>query len=119
MDEITIYEKPTCSKCRAAIGLLDQNGVPYQKVRYHDAPLTKKKLGSLIRKLGITPRELLRTEDPAYRALALKPDMLSDDAVIALMLEHPDLIQRPILERGDRAIIGRPTERVTAFLKEA
>lgn len=118
MDEITIYEKSTCSKCRAAIGLLDQNGVPYQKVRYHDAPLTKKKLVSLVRKLGITPHELLRKEDPAYRALALKPDALSDDAAIELMLEHPDLIQRPILERGDRAIIGRPTECITAFLKE-
>lgn len=118
MEEIVIYEKPTCSKCRVAIQILSERGIPFRTVRYHDAPLTKKKLAELVRKMGIAPKELLRKEDPAYRALAIRPDTLSDTQTIALMIEHPDLMQRPILERGDRAILGRPTERVSAFLNE-
>jgi arsenate reductase len=119
MEEITVYEKPTCSKCRIALQMLNDEGVPYRRVRYHDAPLTRKKLTGLIKKIGITPRELLRREDPVYRELKLKPETLSDAQIVALMIEHPDLMQRPILERGNRAIIGRPSERVFEFLKEA
>jgi len=118
MDEITIYEKPTCSKCRVAIQIVDEHGVPYRDVRYHDEPLSKKKLAELIRKIGIAPRELLRKEDPVYKKLQFKPDELTDAKIIELMIEYPDLMQRPILERGERAIVGRPSARVLEFLKE-
>jgi arsenate reductase len=119
MKEVIVYEKPTCSKCRTAMHMLDEHGVPYRTVRYHDAPLTKAKLAALIRKLGITPVELLRTEDPVYKSLGLKSEVLTGTQVIGLMIKYPDLMQRPILERGDRAIIGRPSERVLEFLQEA
>lgn len=118
MEEIVIYEKPTCSKCRIAIKMLDEHGSPYRKVRYHDAPLTKKKLSSLIKKIGIAPKELLRKEDPLYKKLQVKSEDLTDTKSIELMLEYPDLMQRPILERGEKAIIGRPSERVLEFLQE-
>lgn len=118
MDEIVIYEKSTCSKCRVAIQILNEHGAPYRTVVYHDAPLTKEKLTELVGKIGITPRELLRTNEPLYRELHLRTTDMSDEEIIAAMVEHPDLIQRPILERGDRAIIGRPSERITEFLKE-
>lgn len=117
MEEIVIYEKPTCSKCRVALHMLDADGVPYRTVRYHDTPLTPKKLRELLRKLGISAKELLRTEDPLFRALALSRKDLSEADAIGLMLAHPDLMQRPILERGDRAIVGRPSERITEFLR--
>jgi arsenate reductase (glutaredoxin) len=118
MEEIIIYEKPTCSKCRIALRMLDEHGVPYRDVRYHDAPITKKKLAELVKKIGITPAELLRKEDPVYKKLHVKPETLKDAEIIELMITHPDLMQRPILERGDRAILGRPSERVLEFLQE-
>ena len=118
MEEIIIYEKPTCSKCRTAHTMLDESGLPYRTVRYHDAPLTARKLEELIRKIGIAPKELMRREDPQFRALKLDLKRMSDADAIRLMVTYPDLMQRPILERGDRAIVGRPSERVAAFLSE-
>lgn len=119
MEEVIIYEKPTCSKCRVAIQILNEYGVPYREVKYHDAPLTKAKLVELIKKIGIEPRELLRTNEDLYRELHLGKKELSNEKIIELMIQHPDLMQRPILERGDKAIIGRPSERITEFLNEA
>ena len=67
--------------------------------------------------MGIKPRELLRTSEPIYRELGLGKKDFSDAEIIALMAKHPDLIQRPIVERGDRAVLGRPTENVKALLR--
>ena len=78
--------------------------------------MTKKKLTELIRKMKISPRELLRTSEPIYRELGLGKGEFSDAELIALMVEHSDLIQRPIVERGDRAVLGRPTENVKELL---
>jgi arsenate reductase (glutaredoxin) len=66
--------------------------------------------------MGLRPRELLRTSESIYRELGLGQKELSDDEIIALMIEHPDLIQRPIVERGDRAVLGRPIEHVKELL---
>ncbi len=66
--------------------------------------------------MGISPRELLRTGEPVYKELGLARRELSDDEIIRLMAEHPDLIQRPIVERGERAVLGRPTERIKELL---
>jgi arsenate reductase (glutaredoxin) len=118
MDEIVIYEKATCSTCRAADKLLDENGVVYRRVRYHDTPLTAEKLRELIAKMGTKPHELLRKNESLYKSLEPKPADADDEAVIELMLKHPDLMQRPILERGERAILGRPVERLLEFLNQ-
>lgn len=119
MDEIIIYEKSTCSKCRIALEVLDEYGTAYRRVRYYDMPLTNKKLAELIRKIGIAPRELLRKEDPIFPTLKIKLERLDDAEIISLMIEHPDLMQRPILERGEDAIVGRPSERILKFLKRS
>jgi arsenate reductase len=66
--------------------------------------------------MGISPRELLRTSEPVYREVGLAKGEFTDAEIISLMVEHPDLIQRPIVERGDRAVLGRPTERVKELL---
>ena len=113
---ITVYEKPTCTKCRELDKLLRESGVDFEKVNYYIEPLTEKKLGDLIKKMGINPRELLRTSETIYRELELGKKDFSDDQIIALMVEHPDLIQRPIVERGDRVVLGRPVENVKALL---
>jgi arsenate reductase (glutaredoxin) len=96
--------------------LLRASGVPFEKVNYYVEPLSKKKLTELIRKLNMKPRELLRKSEATYKDLGLAEDKFSDSELIGLMVEHPELLQRPIVERGDRAVLGRPTENVKALL---
>jgi arsenate reductase len=96
--------------------LLRESGVSFEKVNYYVQPLTRKKLTELIRKLKLKPRELLRKSEPIYKELGLAEDKFSDSELIGLMIEHPDLLQRPIVERGDRAVLGRPTENVKELL---
>ena len=85
-------------------------------MNYYVAPLSKKKLTELVRKLNLKPRDLLRKSEAIYKELGLGERELSDSEVIALMVEHPDLLQRPIVERGDRAVLGRPVENVKELL---
>ena len=96
--------------------LLRESGVDFEKVNYYVQPLTKKKLLELIGKMNISPRELLRTSEPIYRELGLAKGEFSNSEIIDLMIKHPDLIQRPIVERGNRAVLGRPTENVRQLL---
>jgi arsenate reductase len=96
--------------------LLRESGVDFEKVNYYIEPLNEKKLRDLIKKMGIKPRELLRSSESIYRELEIGKKNFSDDEIISLMVEHPDLIQRPIVERGARAVLGRPVENVKALL---
>ena len=96
--------------------LLRESGVDFEKVNYYIEPLSKKKLKELIGKMGISARDLLRTSEQIYRELGLAKKQLSDDELIDVMIKHPDLIQRPIVERGKRAVLGRPVENVKALL---
>ena len=96
--------------------LLRESGVSFEKVNYYIQPLTRKKLTELLRKMNLKPRDLLRKSEPIYKELGLAEDKFSDNELIALMIEHPDLLQRPIVERGDRAVLGRPTENVKELL---
>ena len=96
--------------------LLRESGVSFEKVNYYVEPLSRKKLTELIRKMNLKPRDLLRKSEAVYKELGLAEDKFSDSELIALMIEHPDLIQRPIVERGDRAVLGRPTENVKELL---
>ena len=116
-DNITVYEKPTCTKCREMDRFLRESSLDFTKINYYLEPFSEKKLKELIKKMGIKPRELLRTSESIYRALGLGKKELSDNEIISLMVKHPDLIQRPIVERGDRAVLGRPTENVKALLR--
>ncbi|MDT7690024.1 MAG: hypothetical protein QOJ70_986 [Acidobacteriota bacterium] len=115
-DRITVYEKPTCTKCREADRLLRESGIDFEKVNYYIEPIGEEKLRELIGKMDIRPRELLRTSEAVYKELDLAKRELSDDEIIRLMVEHPDLIQRPIVERGSRAVLGRPTEKIKELL---
>ena|SRR5205085_1253080 len=96
--------------------LLRESGAPFEKINYYVEPLSKKKLTDLVRKLNLGPRDLLRKSEPVYKQLGLANDEFSDSELIALMVEHPDLLQRPIVERGDRAVLGRPVENVKELL---
>ena len=117
-EKITVYEKPTCTKCRELDRLLRESDIAFEKVNYYLEPLSEKKLRELIAKMGIKPRDLLRSSEAVYRELGLGKQDFSDDEIISLMTKHPDLIQRPIVERGDRAVLGRPVENVKELLEE-
>lgn len=114
--KITIYQKSTCSTCRQVHAALRDSGVDFDAVDYYMDPIPKAKLQELIDKMEITPRQLLRTKEEAYRLLGLDDPAVSDDRIVDAMATHPDLIQRPIVERGDRAILARPAERLKEIL---
>jgi arsenate reductase len=113
---IVIYQKPTCTTCRKVYEALKESGVDFEAVDYYTDPLPKAKLKELLRKMGLSPRELLRTKDPIYKTLKIAERDLTEAEIIDLMAANPDLIQRPIVERGARAILARPAERIQPFL---
>lgn len=116
-EKIIVYERPTCSKCREADKLLRENGADFEKINYYVQPISEKKLKELITKMKISPRDLLRTTESIYRELKLAKSEHSDDELIKLMVKHPDLMQRPIIEKGAKAVLGRPTSNIQAILK--
>lgn len=113
MSQITVYEKPTCTTCRKVVKAFSDQGIDFQKVNYYTEPFNKTLLKSLLKKMKMKPAELLRTKDDAYKKLKSKIDNLSEEEIIDLMIKNPDLIQRPIVEKGNRAILARPPERIS------
>lgn len=115
---LTVYEKPTCTTCRALAVLLAEHGIDFERVDYHVTGLTEEEIRDLLDKTGGGPRELLRTREPMVRRLGLDdPSRHTDEELIALMHRHPALVQRPIVVRGDRAVLARPVERVLELLE--
>ena len=116
MTDLTLYHNPRCSKSRGALELLEARGVQPNVVRYLETPPSASELESLLGKLGITARDLLRTGEDEYKTLGLSDTSLSEAQLIDAMVKHPKLIERPILIAGDKAVIGRPPEKVLELL---
>ncbi|MCP9446576.1 MAG: arsenate reductase (glutaredoxin) [Nitrospira sp.] len=116
MAKITIYHKPTCSTCREAIRLLKDSGESFTAINYYEQPFDKKQLKALLNKAGLSPKDVLRTKEDVYKELGLAKNTLTDDELIELMVKHPDLIQRPLVEKGDEAILARPAESIKKLL---
>jgi len=116
MSDITIYQKPTCSTCRQAVQLLKESGKPFTAINYYEQPFTKSQLKALLKKAKLTPKDVLRTKEDVYKDLGLAKKALSDDELVDLMIKHPDLIQRPIVEKGEKALMARPAETLKAIL---
>jgi arsenate reductase (glutaredoxin) len=115
-DKITVYQKPTCSKCRETMGILKDRGVEFEAINYYETPVTREELQGLLDKLGLSPRQLLRKGEEVFRALHLNESQISDEGLIDLMVQYPDLMQRPIVVRGDKAVLARPAENVCELL---
>ena len=115
-NKITVYQKPTCTTCREVYTALKESGVDFEAVNYYLKPIPKSKLKELLRKMGMKAEELLRKKEPVYKELKLDEKKLSEDEVVDLMVKHPDLLQRPIVEKGNRAILARPAERIKEIL---
>ncbi len=111
-----VYEKSTCTTCRQLAAVLEEEGVEFDRVDFHVEPLSEDELRSLVRKTGRPARELFRTREPVYRELALGDREIGDEEAIKLIAEHPELLQRPVVEQGERAVLARPVERVRELL---
>jgi arsenate reductase (glutaredoxin) len=118
MERVTVYEKRTCTTCRNLSELLTEQGIDFDRVDYHVEPLPADRIRELLRKAQMRPRDALRTKEPLVAELDLERDDLPDEELIELMAEHPALLQRPIVEVGDRAVLARPVERVLELLDE-
>ncbi|MDP3844937.1 MAG: arsenate reductase (glutaredoxin) [Pseudomonas sp.] len=116
MTDLTLYHNPSCSKSRGALEILEARGLSPKVVRYLDTPPSAAELQALLVKLGLPARQLLRTGEEAYKSLNLADASLSETQLIAAMVAQPKLIERPILIAGERAIIGRPPERILELL---
>ncbi|MFK3775556.1 arsenate reductase (glutaredoxin) [Pseudomonas sp. NPDC089406] len=116
MTELTLYHNPRCSKSRGALELLEARGLTPNVVRYLETPPTAATLEQLLGKLGIGARQLLRSGEDEYKALNLADPALTDAQLIEAMVQHPKLIERPILVAGDKAVVGRPPEKVLEIL---
>ena len=112
----TIYHNPRCSKSRQTLALLEERGISPRVVDYLKTPPSAAELKAILKKLGLRPRDLMRKGEPLYAELGLKDRDLDDDALIALMVANPLLIERPIVVSGGKAAIGRPPESVLEIL---
>lgn len=113
---VTILHNPRCSKSRQALALLNDKGVEPQIVEYLETPPSAEELKVILEKLGLGPRDIIRKGEKIFKQLELGDASLSDTALITAMVEHPILIERPIVVNGEKAALGRPPENVLTIL---
>lgn len=113
---VRIYHNSRCSKSRGTLELLQARGIEPEVVNYLDTPPSVGELKALLRLLGLTPRQLLRTGEAEYAQLGLADPTVGDEAILQAMTTHPKLIERPIVVADGKAAIGRPPEAVLAIL---
>ncbi len=115
MNTITIWHNPRCSKSREALQILQESNSKIEVVKYLQSNPSKKEIQEILRKLDLSARELMREKEDIYKELNLKNE-LDEEKLIEAMVEYPKLIERPVLIKGDKAIIGRPTSKIAEFL---
>ena len=113
---ISIYHNPRCSKSRQALALMEASDVPLNVILYLDTPPSFEDLVGILRKLGITARELLRKTESAYKENNLSDNTKTESELIETMVSYPKLIERPIIINGNKAVIGRPPEVVLEII---
>ncbi len=111
MSTYTIWHNPRCSKSRQTMGILEENGIEANVVKYLDDTQSVEAIKEVLKKLKLSARELMRTKEDLYKSLGLKDEM-DEDKLIEAMAEYPKLIERPIVIKGDKAVLGRPPEKV-------
>jgi arsenate reductase (glutaredoxin) len=113
---VVIFHNPKCSKSRAVLALIEARGIAPQVVEYLKTPPSAAELDDILRRLKLEPRELMRRKEPEYKQAGLDNPALSRGALIRAMVEHPRLIERPIVLNGREAALGRPPEAVLKIL---
>lgn len=115
-EKVTIFHNPRCSKSRGALQILRGEGIEPEVVEYLQMPPSTKDLAHILEILGCEPRDLMRKGEKEYKDLHLDDPKLTATQLVEAMVEHPILIERPIVVRGNRAVVGRPPERVRELL---
>ena len=115
--KISIYHNPRWSKSRESVKILDELGHEYEVIDYINHPPSKNELRFLSNKMGVRAKNFIRNRESIFKELGLMDHMENDDLLFEKMSENPKLIERPIIVKGDRAIIGRPPEKINEFLK--
>ncbi len=115
MSSYTIWHNPRCSKSRQTLGILEEKGAQTDVVKYLEDTPSVEEIKEVLKKLNISARELMRTKEDEYKALGLKDEM-DEQKLIEAMASHPKLIERPVVIRGDKAVLGRPPEKVLELL---
>lgn len=110
-NKVTVYEKPTCTTCRVVKKHLADSNIDFEAINYFEQPLTAEALKKLLKSAGLKPSECLRTKEDAYKKYVSGKD-LSDDQLLGAMVAHPELIQRPIVVKGGKAVLARPIEKL-------
>lgn len=113
---VVIYHNPRCSKSRQTLKLLQERGIEPEVIEYLKTPPSAETLRSILARLDMTPRQLLRRGEAIYKELGLKDENLTDEQLIEAMVQHPKLIERPIVLANGKAALGRPPENVLAIL---
>ncbi len=115
-EEIVIWHNPRCSKSREALKLLEQEGIEPQVYRYLDERPSKEQIKEVLKFLGLKPRDIMRTKEAIYKELGLK-DLDDEQKLIEAMAEYPKLIERPIVIKEGKAVLGRPPQKVLELIK--
>jgi arsenate reductase len=116
--KITVYEKPTCTTCRNLANLFKENGIDYEKINYFIEPLTEVKLRDLLKKANLSPFDVVRKNEEIYKKLNIS-EVKDSDELIKLIVENPGILQRPIVEVGDKAVLARPIEKAIDLINSA
>ncbi|MEI7751863.1 MAG: ArsC/Spx/MgsR family protein [Candidatus Omnitrophota bacterium] len=116
MADITIYQKPTCTTCKEVYQILKETNTDFDAIDYFTDPIPKAKLKELIQKIGLPVEELIRKKDQLFGDLRLGEKQLTEGQWLDLLAIYPDLLQRPIVEKGDKAIVARPARKIREFL---
>jgi arsenate reductase len=116
MPDITIYHKPTCSTCRQVIKLIEESGQHFTAINYYENPFSKSTLKEILKKAGLKPSDIIRKKEDIYKKLHLHQSTVTDEELLDMMINHPDLIQRPLVQKGNQAILARPPETIGKLL---
>jgi arsenate reductase len=112
MKKVKVYEKPTCTTCRKTVKILNEKGIDFDRINYYIEPFSKNKLKTLLKKMSMKPSELLRKNEKAFKELDFKNKNYSEEEILNLMVNNHDLVQRPIVEYGEKAVLARPVEKL-------
>ena len=115
-EKITVYLKPTCTTCKKVVSILEEKDTDFERFDYYTQNLTKEELTSLIKKLDISPKDILRKRATIYKELKLADRDLNLSQTVDLILEYPDLLERPIVVCDDQVIVARPAEKINKLL---
>lgn len=113
---LEFYQKPTCTTCRQVKKELEESCADFDSINYYEKVFTETNLRGLLKKLNVRASEILRKKEPIYRELKLSERAVTEEELIRLMVKYPDLIERPIVVKGNKAVLARPAEKVRELL---